>query len=164
MAKMPDLTPGNANSFSDTLFVKTLSNSAAVRELDEKTERTEQQIGKLEEAKTGTTDAKAVVTIVANEAGSAQLRLTYREPNATHSEILRRPSSLRCGPRRRLVSTLRFACIFARRETIHVCLLILPGEPRSGHGRRLEGRKAGSQHIRDGCSQRRHPRIRRPRR
>ena len=91
MAKMPDLTPGNASAFSDTLFEKTLSNSAAVLELKEKIERIEQQIGKLKEAKAGTTDAKAVVTIVANEAGPAQLRLTYREPHATYSETPHRP-------------------------------------------------------------------------
>lgn len=80
MANMPDLTPENANSFSDTLFEKTLSNLAAIRELDEKITELERQISKLEDARAGTADAKATITIVADEAGPAQLELMYRKP------------------------------------------------------------------------------------
>ena len=76
---MPNLTPDGANSFSDTLFGKTLSNAAAVRELDARITELGRQINKLGDAKTGATDARAVVTIAADEACPAQLRLTYRE-------------------------------------------------------------------------------------
>jgi hypothetical protein len=82
MASMPDLTPDSASSFSDTLFEKTLSNAAAVRELDAKMTELGRQISKRELAKIGTADVKALVTIVADEAGPAQLRLTYREFSA----------------------------------------------------------------------------------
>ena len=36
MANIPDLVPGDASSFSDTLFEKMLFNAAAVRGLDAK--------------------------------------------------------------------------------------------------------------------------------
>lgn len=79
MASMPDLTPNSANSFSDTLFEKTLANATAVRELDAKITELDRQIDKLGDVNIGTADVKAIVTIVADEAGPAQLRLTYRK-------------------------------------------------------------------------------------
>ena len=79
MADKPDLTPVNANSFSDTLFEKTLANGFAVRELDAKITELDRQIEKLQDAKVGTANVRASVTIVADEAGPAQLRLTYRK-------------------------------------------------------------------------------------
>ena len=79
MANIPDLTPESANSFSDTLFEKTLSNATAVRGLDAEIMELRRQIDKLNDAKSGMTDVRAIVTIVADEAGPAQLRLTYRE-------------------------------------------------------------------------------------
>ena len=79
MADMPDLTPEGANVFSDTLFEKTLANDTAVRELDAKVTELKRQINKLDDAKLGTASTRAVVTIVADEAGPAQLGLTYRE-------------------------------------------------------------------------------------
>ena len=79
MASMPDLTPDSANAFSDTLFEKTLANATAVRELDAKLTELERKINKIRGTKAGTADTRAVVTIVAGEAGPAQLRLTYRE-------------------------------------------------------------------------------------
>jgi len=82
MASMPNLTPDSANAFSNTLFEKTLSNSSAVRELDAKLAELGRKINKLRGAKSGTTDTRAVVTIVADEAGPTQLRLTYRESSA----------------------------------------------------------------------------------
>lgn len=82
MANMPDLTPDSASSFADTLLEKTLSNAAAVRELDAKITEVERQINKLELERVGTTDVRAVVTIVAEEAGHAELRLVYRESSA----------------------------------------------------------------------------------
>jgi len=79
MANIPDLTPDSANSFSDTLFEKTLSNATAVRGLDAEIMELRRQIDKLEDENTGMTDVRATVTIVADKAGPAQLRLTYRE-------------------------------------------------------------------------------------
>ena len=82
MSSMPDLAPDSANSFSDTLFEKTLSNSAAIRELNAKITELERQISKLELTRIGYPKVRAVVTVVAGEAGPAQLRLTYRESPA----------------------------------------------------------------------------------
>ena len=79
MAAKPDLTPAGANSFCNTLFEKTLANSSAIRGLDAKITELDRQIDKLEDAITGTADVRATVTIVADEAGPAQLRLTYRK-------------------------------------------------------------------------------------
>jgi len=82
MASMPGLIPDSANTFSDTLLEKTLANATAVWELDAKITELNRQINKLRGAKSGTADTRAVVTIVAGEAGPAQLRLTYRESPA----------------------------------------------------------------------------------
>ena len=82
MANMPDLTPDSANSFSDTLLEKTLSNETAVRGLDAEITELRQQIDRLKDAKTGMTDVRVIATIVADNAGPAQLRLTYRESSA----------------------------------------------------------------------------------
>ena len=79
MANIPDLAPESANSFSDTLFEKTLSNATAVRGMDAEIMELRRQIDRLKDAKTGMTDARAIVTIVADKADPAQLRLTYRE-------------------------------------------------------------------------------------
>ena len=85
MPSMPDLTPDSANAFSDTLFEKTLSNATAVRELNAKSAELSRKINKLKGTKSGTADTRAVITIVADEAGPAQLRLTYRESSARRS-------------------------------------------------------------------------------
>jgi len=85
MANMPDLTPDSVNTFSDTLFEKTLSNATAVRGLDAEIMELRQQIDRLKDAKTGMTSARAIATIVADNAGPAQLRLTYRESSAKTS-------------------------------------------------------------------------------
>ncbi|KAF9653409.1 hypothetical protein BDM02DRAFT_1911688 [Thelephora ganbajun] len=82
MANMPDLTPDSATSFSDALFEETLSNATAIRELDAQITELGRQINKLRNAKVGTANARAVVTIVADGAGPAQLRLTYRVSDA----------------------------------------------------------------------------------
>ena len=79
MANMPGLTPDSASSFSDTLFEKTLSNAAAVRGMDAEIMELRRQIDGLKDAKTGMANVRAIATIVADEAGPAQLRLTYRE-------------------------------------------------------------------------------------
>lgn len=82
MAKMPDLNPDSAEDFADKLLEKTLSNAAAVRELDAKIIELERKIDKLDAAKVNKADTRATITVVANEAGPAQLRLTYRESSA----------------------------------------------------------------------------------
>jgi len=106
MANIPDLTPDSAISFSDTLLEKTLSNAAAVRELGAKIAELDRKINRLGDAKTGDTNARAVVTIVAEEAGPAQLRLTYRESLCSVMLGYCVDLSLhRCG-RRQMASTL----------------------------------------------------------
>ena len=82
MASMPDLSPDSANAFSDTLFEKTLSNATAVLELNAKSAELSRKINKLKGTKAGTADMRAVITIVTDEAGHAQLRMTYRESSA----------------------------------------------------------------------------------
>ena len=82
MANMPELTPDSVNSFSDTLFEKTLSNATAVRGLDAEIMELRRQIDKLKDAKIGMADVRAIITIVADKVGPAQLRLTYRESSA----------------------------------------------------------------------------------
>jgi len=82
MANMPDLTPDSASSFSDKLFEKTRSKATAVRGLDTEIMELRRQIDKLKDAKTGMTNVRAIVTIVADKVGPAQLRLTYRESSA----------------------------------------------------------------------------------
>lgn len=138
MANMPGLTPDNATSFSSTLFEKTLSNATAVRELDAKITEFDRQIEKLEDAKSGTADVRAVVTIVADDAGPAQLRLTYREfsiqtPPGYRINLF----PPRCG-RGLMASTLRLVCLFTRWEAVHFRLFTLSGEPLPEHGGGLE--------------------------
>ena len=82
MANMPDLSPGSASSFSDTLFEKALSNATAIRELDAKIAELGWQIDKLINGEVGSANARAIVTVVADEAGPAQLKLTYRKSSA----------------------------------------------------------------------------------
>lgn len=85
MANMPDLSPGSASSFSDTLFEKALSNATAIRELDAKIAELGWQIDKLINGEVGSANARAIVTVVADEAGPAQLKLTYRKSSAQKS-------------------------------------------------------------------------------
>lgn len=82
MANMPDLNPDSAEDFTDKLLEKTLSNAAIVRELDAKIIELDRKIDKLNAAKVNGADTRATITVVANEAGPARLRLTYRESSA----------------------------------------------------------------------------------
>lgn len=82
MANMPDLKPDGANHLADKLFEKTLTNATIVRELDAKITELGRRINKLEAANVNSANARAVITILADEAGPAQLRLTYRESSA----------------------------------------------------------------------------------
>ena len=147
MASMPDLTPDSANAFSDKLFEKTLSNAAAIRELDAKLAELGQKTYKLGAAKTSATDARAVVTIVADETGPAQLRLTYRESSPLVNLRHCIDSSPPRRVRRPMAFSLRLVRIVARWKAVHVCLVALSGEPLAEDGRGLERREADSQHI-----------------
>jgi len=73
------LTPDQASTFSNTLFGKILAGAEAVRDLDEKIVRLNQKVNKLKSSKAGTAYTKAIITILADEDGPAQLRLIYRE-------------------------------------------------------------------------------------
>lgn len=79
MGDKPDLTPDQANDFADTLFEKTVACAKAVRALDDKIAEIKQKISKFESGRAGSALVKAVITIVANVDGPAQLKLTYRQ-------------------------------------------------------------------------------------
>ena len=79
MADTQDLNPDGANHFADKLFKKTISNATIVSELDAKITELGRRSSKLEAANVNKANTRAVITVVANEAGPAQLRLTYRE-------------------------------------------------------------------------------------
>lgn len=81
MGDNPQLTPDQANAFSDTLYNKILACAETVRDLDEQTTRLTQKINKLQSLKVGAAFTKAIITILADEDGPAQLRLIYREDN-----------------------------------------------------------------------------------
>jgi hypothetical protein len=79
LAEKPDLTPDQAKTFSDTLFDKILACAETVRDIDERSKRLHQKINKLQYSKVGEAFTKAIITILADEDGPAQLRLIYRE-------------------------------------------------------------------------------------
>ena len=79
MAQNPDLTPDQAETFSDTLFDKVIACGETVREIDAKMLRLNLKINKIQNTKFGALLTKAVITIVADEDGPAQLRLIYRK-------------------------------------------------------------------------------------
>ena len=83
MGDKPDITPDQANTFADALFQKTLDCAEVVASLDDKIEAIERKIDKAESEKAGTAFVKAVITIVANDDGPAQLELTYRQSQFT---------------------------------------------------------------------------------
>ena len=82
MAQNPDLTPDQANTFSDTLFDKVLACAETVRDINEKILRLNLKINQIQNSRFGVAFTKAVITIVAEEDGSAQLRLTYRKEDS----------------------------------------------------------------------------------
>ena len=83
MAQNPDLTPDQAKTFSDTLFDKVIACAETARDIDEKIRRLNQKISKIQSIKYGGASTKAVITILADEDGPAQLRLIYRESHGT---------------------------------------------------------------------------------
>ena len=88
MAEKTDLTPGQAEAFSDTLFDKTLACAETVRDLNERITRLNQKIHKMQTSRTGAAFTKAVITILADEDGPAHLRLVYREGNFSKKRTL----------------------------------------------------------------------------
>ena len=78
MGDNADITPDQASAFADTLFEKTLACAETVRELDDKIAEVKRKISKAESERSGSAFVKAVITIVANADGPAQLKLTYR--------------------------------------------------------------------------------------
>ena len=87
MGDMPDLTPDQANSFVDTLFEKTLACAETVKALDDKIEEVKRRIDKVESEKAGSAFVKAVITVVANDDGPVQLKLTYRRSQFTANQL-----------------------------------------------------------------------------
>jgi len=79
MAQNPDLTPDQAKAFSDTLFDKVLACAETVRDIDEKMLQLNLKINKIQNTRFGALFTRVVITIVTDEDGPVQLRLTYRE-------------------------------------------------------------------------------------
>ena len=97
MGDKPDLTPEQANAFADALFEKTLACAEAVKTLDDKIEEVKRKIDKTESEKAGSAFVKAVITIVANDDGPVQLKLTYRQSRFTICLSFIHLSVFRCG-------------------------------------------------------------------
>ena len=83
MGDKPDLDPDQATTFVDRLFEKTLACAETVKALDDKIEEIKRKIDKAESEKAGSAFVKAVITIVANDDGPVQLKLTYRQSQTT---------------------------------------------------------------------------------
>jgi hypothetical protein len=105
MGDKPDITPEQANTFAGTLFEKTLACAEIVAALDTEIEEIERKINKAESEKAGSVFVKAIITIVADDDGPVQLKLTYRQPRSTICPSFTRSSVSRCG-RHLLVSSL----------------------------------------------------------
>ena len=133
MGHMPDLTPDQANTFTDTFIEKTLACVKTVGELEDKIEEVNRRIDKAKSEKTGSAFVKAVITIAANDTGPVQLKLTYRQPRLTVYQLFVCSSIFR-RERRLLVSSLRSVRHFGRRETIEVCVPSLPRQLATEYG------------------------------
>ena len=153
MAKNPDITPGQAETFSDTLFDKILACAETVRGLDEKITRLNQKTNKIQNSKRGAAFTKAVITILADEDGPIQLRLIYREGSGVELYFFRSFPTYRCG-QSLLGPSLRLVRNFRRREAISLRLSSLPRQPLAVDRRGLDKCEASPQHVRDRYSQR----------
>ena len=78
MGDKPNVTPDRANTFASTLFEKTLACAETVKKLDDEIVEIKRRIDKVESEKAGSAFVKAVLTIVADDDGPVQLKLTYR--------------------------------------------------------------------------------------
>ena len=105
MGGNPELTPDQVNAFAASLFEKTLACAETVRALDDKIAEIGRRIDKAESEKAGSALVKAIITVVANDDGPVQLKLTYRQSQSTKLLSPSRSSFSRCG-RCILVSTL----------------------------------------------------------
>ena len=124
----PDLTPDQASAFAETLFKKTLACAETVKVLDAEILEIRRKISKTVAEKAGTATVKAVITIVANDDGPVQLKLTYRQsqftldPSFIHSlyfQVLVTPPGLlstTCMPLRKTRSR-RSLCPFTTAST-----------------------------------------------
>ena len=83
MGDQPDVTPDQAGLFANTLFEKTLACAEIVRALDDEIAKIKRKIDQAESEKVGSAFVKAVITIVANDDGPVQLKLTYRQSQFT---------------------------------------------------------------------------------
>ena len=81
MADNSQVTPDQARTFSDALYGKIIACAETVRDLDEEITRLTQRINKMQTSKVGEAFTKAIITILADEDGSAHLKLIYREEN-----------------------------------------------------------------------------------
>jgi hypothetical protein len=93
----PDLTPDQASAFAETLFEKTLACAETVKGLEAEIEEIRRKISKTAAEKAGTATVKAVITIVANDDGPVQLKLTYRQSQSTLYPSFIHSSTSRCG-------------------------------------------------------------------
>ena len=82
MAQSPDITPDQAKTFSDTLFDKVLACAETVRDIDEKLLQLNLKINRIQNTRFGALFTRAAITIVADEDGPVQLKLTYREEHS----------------------------------------------------------------------------------
>ena len=79
MGQNRDLTPDQVETFSDTLFDKVIACGEAVWDIDAKVSQLTLKANEIQSTGIGAWLNKAVITIVADEDGPAQLRLIYRE-------------------------------------------------------------------------------------
>ena len=148
MGDKPDLTPDQANAFADTLFEKTLTCAKTVKALGDEIEEIKRKINKAKSEKAGSAFVKAVITVVANDDGPAQLKLTYRQSQfTTYLSFIPSPVS-RCGCRL-LVSSLRPVRHFGRRKAVDLCVPSLSRQLTTEDWRGLERRKTDPQHVCD---------------
>jgi len=153
MTNNPDITPGQAETFSDTLFDKILACAETVRDPDEKITRVNQKTNEIQNSKRGAAFTKAVITILADEDGPVQLRLIYREGSGAELYFFCSFPTYRCrqsvlGPSLRLVRNFR------RGETTSLRLSSQPRQPLAVHRRGLDRCEANPQHVCDRHSQR----------
>lgn len=148
MGDKPDLTPDQANAFTDTLFEKTLACAESVKALDDKITEVKRRINKAESERAGSALVKAVITVVANDDGPVQLTLTYRQSRLT-IHVLFIPSHISRCDRGLLVPSLRPIRHFGGRKAIKVRISSLSRQLAAEDRRGLEGCKVDSQHVRD---------------
>ena len=79
MGEKPGITPDQANTFVDTLFEKTLACAETVATLDDQIAEIKRRIRKAKSERAGSALVKAVITLVARDDETVQLKLIYRQ-------------------------------------------------------------------------------------